>query len=679
MKDKLVAFLSVLLVLCMLLSMVSCNEGDTSKDKDSENSDNANNTNNDPAPDDSSKDDVEDEGKPEENYTALADYLKEMSLTPYRVEANVKEQIGLSDATSVGVDKDKYRNEELYPVPEDDFFGKQIYNVWNFQIVPDGEDNAAKLNALIASLKDVEGPKKIVFKPEVYLIEQTININDVEDLYICCEDSTKHFEVRLTSWFQGFSINNCKNLHINDMNYDYVISPTVAGEIIAVDTTERLVTLRIYDEFDLSHPLYNGGLFKYNHSYVEFKPDANGEYVPYNNMLYDANVVTKSYDHEKRELTLKLSSTSMQDTEIGTRASVAYTMYNFFGMHIYNVDGMYLEDVNMYTAGGMGVGSVKNNLYMNRFDLDLREGSTRLMTATADGLHCIDCPEVKITNSTFQYSHDDSMNIKGYYLTITNVEGRTLTLECKNDTPIPVEVGHVLEVYETYRFGSRGTYTVVESNTITPKKIIVTLDRDPEYDLLNCIAGNINRATKLHLENSVIGNKRNRAMLVQCRDSVIKGNTFRNVMHGTICIFTIRDSFNEGICPNNIQVINNKFLGGTAGVIFYNYGESQAGTPGTLKNMKVNNNFFYGTTATVDIKYTADSSVCNNLFYNIGIGGKSSDEASCIVATNNINLTVIGNRSYHDILDKKYKILSEGKNEGIVKEDNIYTGLDKIK
>ena len=102
------------------------------------------------------------------------------------------------------------------------------------------------------------------------------------------------------------------------------------------------------------------------------------------------------------------------------------------------------------------------------------------------------------------------------------------------------------------------------------------------------------------------------------------------------------------------------------------------GTPGTLKNMKVDNNFFYGTTATVDIKNTADSSVSNNLFYNIGIGGISGDDGSCIVASNNINLTVIGNRSYHDVYNKKYKILSAGNGEGLVAKDNIYKGLDKI-
>jgi hypothetical protein len=237
----------------------------------------------------------------------------------------------------------------------------------------------------------------------------------------------------------------------------------------------------------------------------------------------------------------------------------------------------------------------------------------------------------------------------------------------------------VLEIYETEFFASRGVYTVKESIEVNAREFIVTLDRDPEYDLLGCISGNVNRATKLHLENSILGNKRNRGMLVQCRDSVIKGNTFRNVMHGTICIFTIRDSFNEGICPNNVQVINNKFLGGTAGVIFYNYGTSGSGTPGTLKNMKVDNNFFYGTTATVDIKYTADSSVSNNLFYNIGIGGMSSDEGSCIVASNNINLTVVGNRSYHDVYNKRYKVLSAGNDENMTAKNNVYKGLDKIK
>lgn len=674
MGKKLQKILAFLLVISMMLSFAACN-GKPPKTSDTPTDDTPSEDQNTP-PD--NKEENPNDKDDTVKYKPLADYLKEMSLTPYRVDATVKEQLGLSDASVVGVDEERYKNEELYPVPEDSFFGDKIYNVWDYGIVPNGEANAQKLNELIISLADVEGPKKIVFKPEVYLIEKTIKIENVEDVYITSEDPTKHFEVRLTSWFQGFSINYCENLHINYMDYDYVISPTVAGEIIGTDIVNKHITLKIYDEFDLSHPLYNGGFFNRSHSYVEFKPDHNGEYVPYNHMLYNNDVSVVSYDHETREITLRVSTNSIEDVEIGTRGSIAYTMYDYFGMHIRGVDGMYFEDVNMYTAGGMGFGSVKNNLYMNRVDLNVREGSTRLMTATADGLHCIDCPEVKVTNSTFQYSHDDSMNIKGYYLSVTRVDGRTITLKCTSDTDIPVRVGDVLEIYETEKFGSRGVYTVEESVEISAREFIVTLDKDPEYDLLGCIAGNVSRATKLHLENSILGNKRNRGMLVQCRDSVIKGNTFRNIMHGTICIFTIRDSFNEGICPNNVQVINNKFLGGTAGVIFYNYGTSGVGTPGTLKNMKVDNNFFYGTTATVDIKNTADSSVSNNLFYNIGIGGISGDDGSCIVASNNTNLTVIGNRSYHDVYNKKYKILSAGNGEGLVAKDNIYKGLDKI-
>ena len=252
MKKTYVSVLSLLLVIVMLCTFASCGgkKNDNSDVPDNDKVDDGENTN----PDGDTKDPLPGGEDDEPDYTPLADYLKAMSLSPYRIDPNVKEALGLSDPTVVGVDEDKYKNEELYPVPEDSFFGENIYPVWEYGITPNGEENAERLNSLILSLADVEGPKKIVFKPDVYLIEKTIKINNVEDLYICSANTAKNFEVRLRSWFQGFSISNNKNLHINNMDYDYVISPTVAGEIIATDPINKRVTLKIYDEFDLSHP-----------------------------------------------------------------------------------------------------------------------------------------------------------------------------------------------------------------------------------------------------------------------------------------------------------------------------------------------------------------------------------------------------------------------------------------
>ena len=46
------------------------------------------------------------------------------------------------------------------------------------------------------------------------------------------------------------------------------------------------------------------------------------------------------------------------------------------------------------------------------------------MTATADGLHCMNCTgDIVITGCVFEASHDDCMNINGRYLTVKSSEG----------------------------------------------------------------------------------------------------------------------------------------------------------------------------------------------------------------------------------------------------------------
>ncbi len=671
---KFARILAFILAFIMMLSFVACKDN-AADGNNADNGDIPGDTSDDTSGDTPKDDDENKDPTDEVVYTPIDEYLKAMASSNYRVNANVKENIGLTDPSVVGVDEYKYRNEELYPVPADSEFGDRIYRAADYDIVPHAPDNSAKINQLLKDIKDVEGLKMICFKPEVYLLEDTIKLDGQKDLYICCEDRTKNFEFRLKNWSKGFTLSNCENVHFNNFDFDYVDSPTVAGEIIRVDASKKQVVLKIFEEFDLTRPLYLDGKGnpKNIRTYIEFELDENGEWIPYN-IAGSGTLV--SYNAETREMVLEgvnsdaAPSSSVEKTKVGTRASIAYTVYNNDAFNGGSNKSVYFENINIYAAAGMAFVFGGSNVYMNRVDIDLREGSNRLMTATADGLHCNGCPVVKVTNSTSMYTHDDSFNIKGAYYEVTGWAGKSISLKAAASGAF--EVGDQIDIYDGDRFDYIGRFTIVEIEAGGK----LQLNEAPEGLSTSCLVANDTKAPTFHLENSVMGNKRNRAILVQCRRSVIKGNVFKNYYHGTICIHTVRDGFNEGICPTDIEIVNNKFISGTCGVSAGAFGNLGFASPGIFSNISVKNNFFYGTNPGISMGYLLDSEIRNNLFYNVGLD-KSSESARCAINIGkSINVEITDNYSYHDQYDDNYKVVCGRKGDGVaVNMRNKYVPL----
>lgn len=86
----------------------------------------------------------------------------------------------------------------------------------------------------------------------------------------------------------------------------------------------------------------------------------------------------------------------------------------------------------MNNASGMALTSgTTSNLYINRFNLVVKEDSSALMTSTADAMHfSLMDGDVSVTNSIIEYSHDDALNIKhGYFYSLRSVLASRKTLE----------------------------------------------------------------------------------------------------------------------------------------------------------------------------------------------------------------------------------------------------------
>ena len=586
----------------------------------------------------------------------------ELGSSYYSKNLKCGEPSGLSDPSLVGANESKM-NEERYPVPAT---VEHTYLASEHKILPENNNNTAALNALLSSLKSVEGSKKIVFPAGVYRFSDTVTLTGLSDLYFVGEGTT---EFVMNNWTVAVRMQDCSGVHFNHIDFDYAVSPTVTGVVQAADEAARTVTIAVNEGFDMSHYLYNGGKINYG-NYMEFvKDDVTGDYYPddsgmlrYNSTGDRVNMITDGkYDKQSNTLTLTFGQGWYKKPAAGKVVSVGYTMYEYYTFEMRACKNYYMEDCNIYTSAGMTFGFYSSeNIYLNRTNLRLREGSNRLMTATADGLHTNDCyGDLIVSNSLYENSHDDSINVCTFYKTVQSASGKTITCAAPNAAAnFPTEVGDKLEIYNS-AMEVMASYTVesVESYGLIYE---ITVDGSTRKIKEGYLVGNLTRTPKFVAENCVFRNKRNRGILCQTQNSEIRNCTFYNVIHGAINLHSSFDGFfNEGLIPRDVTVKNCKFVNnhssaGTDVDVFRNGGTI---APDTIRNITIENNYFESNMGqNVRFLGAGSCTVKNNLCYN---GARSASSFYLAKIEKSDRISVIDNFVYFRYEKSGWQYLNE--------------------
>lgn len=603
--------------------------------------------------------------KLEEKNENMKDIFTKLESTIYTNNIIFKDDTQLKPHL-IGVDKERFLNEIKYPVP--DVLSEQRFHVKDYQVSPNNEDNTPSFQSLINRLKTIDGVKVIYFDEGIYTFKDTVKIEGIQDLYIVGEKTTW----MMNSWLSILEINNSEDIHLNYIDFDYAISPSISGEVVSVDKTKHEVVIKVDDEFDLTNHRYTNGKinygnymeYVYDEAYSAYIPDANGM-LRYNSTGDRVKGIEDgTYDKSKRQLTLRFNLVQgpFIAPEIGKRVSVAFTMYEHPGIVISNSKNTYLETINIYTTPGMSImGHSSENLYFNRTNIMLKTGSKRLMTATADGLHLGDClGDVVITNSLYEASHDDAINIKTFYFKVDSFSRNKLNLSMTTtEIRIPINVGDQIEIYDGNSFKDKIIRTVTEV-AVYGTSYELTLDQNISSKAITVgdLAANISRVPNVTIENSIFRNKRNRGILLQARNSIIKNNAFYNILHGPIMIHAAKDIFSEAVVPRNIVVENNKFFNnngqkGTRSDISI-FRSGGAIVENVIQNVIVRNNYISNSSENaIFLNGVGDIKVDSNLINQPAIrtSGKKGNN-SAIYVNNAVDVT-ISNIYIHQEKDKQ--------------------------
>ncbi len=568
--------------------------------------------------------------------------LEKLASGPYQGGFAVEDNIGLSEPGIVGIDEDKLYNEELYPVPEKTA-DVHVYSAKDdIGMYYGAANNAGTLAAFISSIKNVQGIKIIEFEDIAYDIKSPIIISGIDDLYLVGKPNTIFLS---ETWGSYFIATSCHNLHLNNLQFDMVHSPTISGVITSVSDGDGYadITIKVPEEFDLAYQGYRNfdatnsgsGQCSYMECYLDEKT---GRYVPdlSHNLFYNSATsfnnpgVTNLY-FDGDLLTIRLNKgfayCSYKTPVIGTHVSFAFTMYQNPGLSFDDCENLYLENLNIYTTGGMGchLGGGKN-IFINRTNYRCKEGSARIMTCTADIIHSVSIEEdLKITNCILEASHDDALNIKTWYCTISDVSKISSRLTIKQAGQKPdtkFDVGDIIELFDKETLQRMKSFEIIElekNGSNYDVKVKGLNGAKVENNDVNYLVGNDTKATHMYLHNCLIQHKRNRGILLQARHSEISNCCFRNIVHGAIQVLGVRDIFGEAILPDNILIANNKFFNNSGHDIhLFSYGSSGRGAIGNIHHCQITNNYLNGSIDyAVRLSATDEIDVNNNLVYAI--------------------------------------------------------------
>lgn len=203
------------------------------------------------------------------------------------------------------------------------------------------------------------------------------------------------------------------------------------------------------------------------------------------------------------------------------------------GIHLFECDGVTLENVSLRANPGMGITSHRTrDVLMRGITVEAHPG--RVMSLNTDALHFISCRgRIVVEDSKFSGMGDDGINVHGFYQTVKKrLDDRTLLLtlpsrtqDCMFDHPDP---GDRLEIC---RRDTLAAYAENEVETAEASQerweVKVRLSRSLPADFRESdVFVNVSQLPRLTYRGNRVGGNRARSVLCQTRGVMIEGNEF---------------------------------------------------------------------------------------------------------------------------------------------------------
>lgn len=344
-----------------------------------------------------------------------------------------------------------------------------------------------------------------------------------------------------------FFLDKSKNINISNIDIDYDFSFVLEGLVIANNKAENSFDLKI--DKDTPYEIRNNRLFFKGYDW---------EIGLGENIVFDSETRSPIYYTSKFELGNN-QNIDAKEIEGGIVRLSGFTsadvppvgsVYTDKGPHgknrkipgfaIQRSSDINLKGIRIFRAGAMALIAEKsNNITLDSYQVKVRDGLNKMLSASADATHFVNCSGlIKMNNCVFQSMLDDATNVHGTYMYIT---------EFISENEVALSFGHYQQ--EGFQFGEPGDtilfvdrsnmmplakFVVKEIKQIDENHYILTTDKDiSAYKDMSIAVDNISHYPDLEITNCSVRYNRARSLLISTSGKVnIENNYFASMMAG---------------------------------------------------------------------------------------------------------------------------------------------------
>ena len=366
---------------------------------------------------------------------------------------------------------------------------------------------------------------------------------------------------RSGNWFY---LQNCERLHLKELAIDWDWEKEPLATVVeavgvspdktyadfrlidrkTLDLAQKWVTLNAVDPFTLT-PGCEDGL-----EFGAYKNDTES----FSEKEYLGDGIYRCYRD--------LSAYGAEKFQKGRFYIVRHYLYNGVVFEIADSCHVTFENVVIYSGTGHGfvVTGHSHHLYFNRCRIQLRPGTNRHITTTADGCHIAQSNGYLLfENCDFGYQGDDCINIHdNVRMFMHRIDEKTLQIK----RGMPFESGNSIE-FRNADLSPTGVCGIVESVSYTETETILTFQA-PLPDLKEDVVL-YNRAYGSHhyiIRGCHFHETRARGVLLQANDGLVENCRFFKIQGAAIQIETgASRTWSEGMGVDNVIIRNNVIVG----------------------------------------------------------------------------------------------------------------------
>jgi len=391
-----------------------------------------------------------------------------------------------------------------------------------------------------------------------------------------------------------FTFSQCSDITVKNAVIDWERPPFSVGTITA--TGEDWFEVDVFPEF----PVQDGETVQ---AMMDYEPDTG---LPCRHGLDFYCLENPMQTEVVRPQALRVRTAFKHaPVTVGKVAVLRHQVYGYNAFTSVHCKNMIFQDVTVYTCPGMGfIGVNTENVALDRCAVQPKPGTHRLISATADGSHFGGCTgDISLRNCLFDGQGDDAINMKsGLFLNIEQIvdEQTVLARHNLNMASMP-DPGDTMELMPQDTLLAYGTVKV-RSAAMEPDghthRIVFEAAMPKEVKPGDMLA-NASKLPRARISNCTFQRNRARGMLIQIRDTVVEGCTFKDITSAGVLIIAETVYFYESIPARHVVLRNNSFehcnygaamARGVISIEGITPGWKDAPLPGVFRDITIENN-----------------------------------------------------------------------------------------